>query len=259
MQCPNCGSDLKPGTSFCLNCGYYVEENGNKDAENLVDFTSEEDFNNDDTDNRTKKKFNWKDNIVYIVLGTILFFSVILLIYGIVTKNKASEVTTTPTPTVQKTAKTVSVSDYKLTVPAGLDYQIEDESIFISDEEVYNFSFRIKVGDYTRYSDNIELLSDQLVESGYDIKDSEKKTINDTEMIIYTISLDSDTKYLYITEFDSERVAMGVISIHNSKSIDSICEVVLDVLETVEYDEDSSTGVTDATTSIVEGLNSLLN
>ena len=26
MVCKNCGADLKPGIKYCLNCGYYIDE-----------------------------------------------------------------------------------------------------------------------------------------------------------------------------------------------------------------------------------------
>ena len=268
MKCPNCGADIKPGANICLNCGYYI----NSDDDNETTDETFSDSFDEITDSETE------GNIIYIVFGTILFFSLCLLIYGIATKkDKSTKVTPTSTPTseVKKTAKTVEVDNYKLTVPAGLDYQVDGRSIFISNEENYNFSFRINDGDYNKYSDNVEGLSKKLIDSGYDIKDSEKKKINDKEMLIYTLSLDSDTKYLYLTEYNSEKIAMGVISIHNETSVDDACKVILNVLNSVvEMDEDSSSynnsssdgssSVDDSsgmsnTTSMVGAISSLLN
>ena len=210
--------------------------------------------------------FDFKDNIVYIVLGIVLIISLILLVYGIVSKNSQSKVPVTP-PASMKPEMKITVEDYKLTVPAGLDYQIEGKSVFISDDEKYNFSFRINKGDYDNYSKNMDTLSEELKKSNYNIKSAEKKTIGEDELLVYTISLDSDIKYLYLTKYNSEKISMGVISIHNKTNIDEICKVILKVTKSVKYDnesEDKSSETVNSdtafkeTSSIVNGVKNLL-
>lgn len=276
MQCPNCGCDLKPGAKFCFNCGFYLD---NGEDEKKEDTTSDKlddipddsiDFSEDDssfnTSKKQKKAFDFKDNIVYIVLGIVLIISLILLVYGIVSKNSQSKVPVTP-PDSMKPEMKITVEDYKLTVPAGLDYQIEGKSVFISDDEKYNFSFRINKGDYNNYSKNMDTLSEELKKSNYNIKSAEKKTIAEDELLVYTISLDSDIKYLYLTKYNSEKISMGVISIHNKTNIDEICKVILKVTKSVKYDnesEDKSSETVDSdtalkeTSSIVNGVKNLL-
>ena len=276
MQCPNCGCDLKPGAKFCFNCGFYLD---NGEDEKKEDTTSDKlddipddsiDFSEDDssfnTSKKQKKAFDFKDNIVYIVLGIVLIISLILLVYGIVSKNSQSKVPVTP-PASMKPEMKITVEDYKLTVPAGLDYQIEGKSVFISDDEKYNFSFRINKGDYDNYSKNMDTLSEELKKSNYNIKSAEKKTIAEDELLVYTISLDSDIKYLYLTKYNSEKISMGVISIHNKTNIDEICKVILKVTKSVKYDnesEDKSSETVDSdtalkeTSSIVNGVKNLL-
>ena len=165
MKCPNCGADIKPGANICLNCGYYINSDDDNEttdetfSDSFDEITDSETGSTSDESSAKNKSFDLKGNIIYIVFGTILFFSLCLLIYGIATKkDKSTKVTPTSTPTseVKKTAKTVEVDNYKLTVPAGLDYQVDGRSIFISNEENYNFSFRINDGDYNKYSDNVE-------------------------------------------------------------------------------------------------------
>lgn len=275
MQCPNCGCDLKPGARFCFNCGYYLDDG---DEEKKEDTTSDKlddipddsvDFSEDDSSFDTpkkKKSFNIKDNIIYIVLGIVLVISLILLVYGIVSKNSQSNVPVTP-PASTKPEMKITVDDYKLTVPAGFDYQIEGKSVFISDDEKYNFSFRINKGDYDNYSKNMDTLSEELKKSNYNIKSAEKKTIGEDELLVYTISLDSDVKYLYLTKYNSEKISMGVISIHNKTNIDEICKVILKVTKSVKYDNDSEDKSSDTsnsdtalkeTSSIVNGVKNLL-
>ena len=179
MQCPNCGCDLKPGAKFCFNCGFYLDDGEEEKKEDTasdklddipddsIDFS--EDDSSFDTPKKKKKSFNFKDNIVYVVLGIVLVISLILLVYGIVSKNNQSNVPVTP-PASTKPEMKITVEDYKLTVPAGLDYQIEGKSVFISDDEKYNFSFRINKGDYDNYSKNMDTLSEELKKSNYNIK-----------------------------------------------------------------------------------------
>lgn len=276
MQCPNCGCDLKPGAKFCFNCGFYLdngEEEKKEDTasdklddipDDSIDFS--EDDSSVDTPKKQKKAFDFKDNIVYIVLGIVLIISLILLVYGIVSKNSQSKVPVTP-PASTKPEMKITVEDYKLTVPAGLDYQIEGKSVFISDDEKYNFSYRINKGDYDNYSKNMDTLSEELKKSNYNIKSAEKKTIGEDELLVYTISLDSDIKYLYLTKYNSEKISMGVISIHNKTNIDEICKVILKVTKSVKYDnesEDKSSETVNSdttfkeTSSIVNGVKNLL-
>ena len=271
MQCPNCGCDLKPGAKFCFNCGFYLDNGEDEKKGKLSDIPDDSiDFSEDDssfnTPKKQKKTFDFKDNIVYIVLGIVLIISLILLVYGIVSKNSQSKVPVTPPASMQPEMK-ITVEDYKLIVPAGLDYQIEGKSVFISDDEKYNFSFRINKGDYDNYSKNMDTLSEELKKSNYNIKSAEKKTIGEDELLVYTISLDSDIKYLYLTKYNSEKISMGVISIHNKTNIDEICKVILKVTKSVKYDnesEDKSSETVNSdtafkeTSSIVNGVKNLL-
>ena len=53
MQCPNCGTDLKPGTKFCFNCGYYLEEESDDNSDTGLD--NQEDTDTVLTDSNTEK------------------------------------------------------------------------------------------------------------------------------------------------------------------------------------------------------------
>lgn len=286
MQCPNCGTDLKPGTKFCFNCGYYLEEESDDNSDTVLDnqedtdtvltdsnteksklSTNDIDFSTDDFDEKKKKKlrkkFDFKANLTYIILGGVLFFSLILLLYGVISKNNNKNVT--PDTPIQKTEKVVSIDNYKVTVPAGLDYQIQNKSIFISDDEKYSFSFTLKDGNYDNYSNNLEAYADELKKLGYEVGNYEKKRINASELLIYTLSGDSDVKYLYLTKYDSKLVAMGVINVHNSSKIDDVYKVVIKIVSSVKFSEDSdekkdeSDTENDVSSSIVQGISGLIN
>ncbi len=281
MQCPNCGTDLKPGTKFCFNCGYYLDENDDDfdsvkdtDRENNSDLeddsdssfgTNDIDFDSDDNSKNNKKKFDVKANLTYIILGGVLFFSLILLLYGVISKNNSKKVVTPDAP-VQKTEKVVSVDNYKITVPAGLDYQIQNKSIFISDDEKYSLSFTLKNGSYDNYSDNLEAYADELTKLGYEVSNSEKKRINSSELLVYTLAGDSDVRYLYLTKYNSKLVAMGVINVHNSSKIDDVYKVVIKMTSSIVLNDESSLDDDDDTdtsndisSSIVQGISGLIN
>lgn len=280
MQCPNCGTDLKPGTKFCFNCGYYLDENDDDfdsvkdtDRENNSDLeddsdssfgTNDIDFDSDDNSKNNKKKFDVKANLTYIILGGVLFFSLILLLYGVISKNNSKKVVTPDAP-VQKTEKVVSVDNYKITVPAGLDYQIQNKSIFISDDEKYSLSFTLKNGSYDNYSDNLEAYADELTKLGYEVSNSEKKRINSSELLVYTLAGDSDVRYLYLTKYNSKLVAMGVINVHNSSKIDDVYKVVIKMTSSIvlndesSLDDDDTDTSNDISSSIVQGISGLIN
>ncbi len=279
MQCPNCGTDLKPGTKFCFNCGYYLEEESDDNSDTVLDNQEDTDtvltdsnteefkFSTDDFDEKrkkkTRKKFDFKANLTYIILGGVLFFSLVLLLYGVISKNNSKNVT--PDTPVQKTEKVVSVDNYKVTVPAGLDYQIQNKSIFISDDEKYSFSFTLKDGNYDNYSDNLEAYADELTKLGYEVGNSEKKRISASELLIYTLSGDSDVKYLYLTKYDSKLVAMGVINVHNSSKIDDVYKVIIKITSSVKFNDDNAeekdetNTENDVSSSVVQGISGLIN
>ncbi len=279
MQCPNCGTDLKPGTKFCFNCGYYLEEESDDNSDTVLDNQEDTDtvltdsnteefkFSTDDFDEKrkkkTRKKFDFKANLTYIILGGVLFFSLVLLLYGVISKNNSKNVT--PDTPVRKTEKVVSVDNYKVTVPAGLDYQIQNKSIFISDDEKYSFSFTLKDGNYDNYSDNLEAYADELTKLGYEVGNSEKKRISASELLIYTLSGDSDVKYLYLTKYDSKLVAMGVINVHNSSKIDDVYKVIIKITSSVKFNDDNAeekdetNTENDVSSSVVQGISGLIN
>lgn len=262
MECPNCGAKLKPGAKVCLNCGYYLNDDDKKNDDTFGD-----DLESDDEyieDNTSTKKFDINGNIIYIVLGVILIFSLILLIYGIATRNRHTTSTNTTSPTstpeVQEKDKRVEVDGFSVTVPAGFDYQVESNSIFISDEDNYNFSFRINDANYDKYSADMQSLGSSLTKQGYNITYMNKKSSDSKELLVYTLSIDNEVKYLYLTKYDSTRTAMGIITINNTKtSLDDICSVIVKVTNSVDMNSTDSSDVEDSSgTSIVEAFKRIL-
>lgn len=238
-----------------------IDDEQSTDLENSTD-----DFDDYQSNDTPKKEFDLKKYIIYIIFGFILVIAVIILIVGISSKNNKSTPTPTSTPEV-KTTNSVTVDNYKLIVPAGLEYKVENNIVNITDDKAYSFSLKINDGNFNNYSSNIEELAESLNNSGYKVISSEKKTVNEKEFLIYTLSLGTDVSYLYITEFNSSKICMGVINVHNKSSVDSVCEVILKVFNTITSSDGStssdsaedSSGVSNNTASLIDGIKSILN
>lgn len=238
-----------------------IDDEQSTDLENSTD-----DFDDYQSNDTPKKEFDLKKYIIYIIFGFILVIAVIILIVGISSKNNKSTPTPTSTPEV-KTTNSVTVDNYKLIVPAGLEYKVENNIVNITDDKAYSFSLKINDGNFNNYSSNIEELAESLNNSGYKVISSEKKIVNEKEFLIYTLSLGTDVSYLYITEFNSSKICMGVINVHNKSSVDSVCEVILKVFNTITSSDGStssdsaedSSGVNNNTASLIDGIKSILN
>ena len=229
MVCKNCGADLKPGIKYCLNCGYYIdEEDGDSKEESLslddIDLSTNTDGEDrklvfddyaDDSSKTVskksrKKKMTMTDMLIYGVLILIIVISFIVMIVSIVNSNKKTSVS--PQPTVTNVEDNViKTKNYTIKFSGKLNYSQDGEVIYISDDKNYTFSYRNSLDDYERYSKDMTILENSLKKSGYNVLNSEKREVNETEFIIYKFKFDSNVKYLYVTKVDKKYVTMGTI------------------------------------------------
>ncbi len=229
MVCKNCGADLKPGIKYCLNCGYYIdEEDGDSKEESLslddIDLSTNTDGEDSklvfddyaDDSSKTvskksrKKKMTMTDMLIYGVLILIIVISFIVMIVSIVNSNKKTSVS--PQPTVTNVEDNViKTKNYTVKFSGKLNYSQDGEVIYISDDKNYTFSYRNSLDDYERYSKDLTILENSLKKSGYNVLNSEKREVNETEFIIYKFKFDSNVKYLYVTKVDKKYVTMGTI------------------------------------------------
>ncbi len=229
MVCKNCGADLKPGIKYCLNCGYYIdEEDGDSKEESLslddIDLSTNTDGEDSklvfddyaDDSSKTvskksrKKKMTMTDMLIYGVLILIIVISFIVMIVSIVNSNKKTSVS--PQPTVTNVEDNViKTKNYTIKFSGKLNYSQDGEVIYISDDKNYTFSYRNSLDDYERYSKDLTILENSLKKSGYNVLNSEKREVNETEFIIYKFKFDSNVKYLYVTKVDKKYVTMGTI------------------------------------------------
>ena len=229
MVCKNCGADLKPGIKYCLNCGYYIdEEDGDSKEESLslddIDLSTNTDGEDSklvfddyaDDSSKTvskksrKKKMTMTDMLIYGVLILIIVISFIVMIVSIVNSNKKTSVS--PQPTVTNVEDNViKTKNYTIKFSGKLNYSQDGEVRYISDDKNYTFSYRNSLDDYERYSKDLTILENSLKKSGYNVLNSEKREVNETEFIIYKFKFDSNVKYLYVTKVDKKYVTMGTI------------------------------------------------
>ena len=229
MVCKNCGADLKPGIKYCLNCGYYIdEEDGDSKEESLslddIDLSTNTDGEDSklvfddyaDDSSKTvskksrKKKMTMTDMLIYGVLILIIVISFIVMIVSIVNSNKKTSVS--PQPTVTNVEDNViKTKNYTIKFSGKLNYSQDGEVIYISDDKNYTFSYRNSLDDYERYSKDLTILENSLKKSGYNVLNSEKREVNETEFIIYKFKFDSNVKYLYVKKKKKKYVTMGTI------------------------------------------------
>lgn len=229
MVCKNCGADLKPGIKYCLNCGYYIdEEDGDSKEESLslddIDLSTNTDGEDSklvfddyaDDSSKTvskksrKKKMTMTDMLIYGVLILIIVISFIVMIVSIVNSNKKTSVS--PQPTVTNVEDNViKTKNYTVKFSGKLNYSQDGEVIYISDDKNYTFSYRNSLDDYERYSKDLTILENSLKKSGYNVLNSEKRDVNENEFIIYKFKFDSNIKYLYVTKIDKKYITMGTI------------------------------------------------
>ena len=157
-----------------------------------------------------KKKMTMTDMLIYGVLILIIVISFIVMIVSIVNSNKKTSVS--PQPTVTNVEDNViKTKNYTIKFSGKLNYSQDGEVIYISDDKNYTFSYRNSLDDYERYSKDLTILENSLKKSGYNVLNSEKREVNETEFIIYKFKFDSNVKYLYVTKVDKKYVTMGTI------------------------------------------------
>lgn len=223
MVCKNCGSDLKPGIKYCLNCGYYLDEEDDSSSEKTLSDELNDDSSNIDSNSvfddygdesvsqkkSKRKKLTMTDMLIYGVLILIIVVSFIVIIVSIVNGGKKP---TNPQPTTTNVEDNViKMKNYTIKFSGKLNYTQDGEVIYITDDKNYTFSYRNSLDDYDRYAKDLTILENSLKKSGYNVLNSEKREVNEKEFIIYKFKFDSNIKYLYVTKIDRKYVTMGTI------------------------------------------------
>mgnify|MGYP007070240046 CR=1 FL=1 len=240
MVCKNCGADLKPGIKYCLECGSYVddeeeelEEQSSSNEEISTDYQPVT-FEAPKKKKRTKLNLSTSDYLIYAGLLIVMVGSIIVIIVALVRNNnqQAQPLPTSTTEVVQED-QTVTVDNYTVVIPGRLISTVQDNSLHVSDNVNYTFTFQLQEDDFDKYSDDHSILEEQLVNSKYEVLTVSEKNVNQRNFLIYQIKVDGSTKILYLTKANYKYMAMGIIEIFSNGNweealpdIDTVCSSI---------------------------------
>lgn len=238
MVCKNCGADLKPGIKYCLECGNYIDEEEYKNTgtgNGMMNGASPYKLKSVSRRKKNSKKLSTMDIIIYSGLSLIIIISVIVIIVTLIQGNK-EEVITEPPIVLQDV--TVNVDDYEITIPAGLNYDIQGSTIFVSDDQNYTFSYKNTSDNYDLYSNDLSILTNDLAANNYEVVTVGKKQVDGREFIICEIRVNGRIKYLYLTKL-LRYTTMGVVDAFEggdwSLALSAICEMNNSVVDNGVY------------------------
>ena len=238
MVCKNCGADLKPGIKYCLECGNYIDEdeyNGSSSGNSTMSGAQPYQLKSVSRKKKKSKKLSTMDILIYSGLSLIIIISVIVIIITLIQGNK-EEVITEPPVVLQDT--TVSVDNYEITIPAGLNYDIQGSTIFVSDDQNYTFSYKNTNDNYDLYANDLSVLTNDLSANNYEVVTVGKKQVDGREFIICEIRVNGRIKYLYLTKL-LRYTTMGVIDGFEggdwSLALNAICELNNSVVDNGVY------------------------
>lgn len=258
MVCKNCGADLKPGIKYCLNCGYYIDEEdfekeNTGEEETVVDtgettddlsIPSDDDYKMDDFDSsKSMKKMNMsiKDMVIYGVLILIFVASILVMIFA---PKKTTTTTTgpTPSPSIVYEDNVVDIEDYTVTFRGQLRYTVEGKNLYVTDGENFTFSYNVTKADYNKYAGDLSILTKDLEKRGYEVLGTEKKEVDSTEVIVYNLKVDDETKYLYLAKVDSNHICMGTVETLEGGNWSSALDDVVKINRSLKFKNDTSDG-----------------
>ena len=214
MVCKNCGADLKPGIKYCLECGSYIEDEDEELEEEETKEEVIEDLPTEPSPEATPKKKKKKvklsvsDYLIYAGLLLIMIASIVVIIVVLTNNSKTQE----PAPQVVQPAKTISIGNYKITIPAGLESTPGTDSVTVSDNTNYTFTFMLREDEYDVYQQDHSIIEDQLKGANYIVNSVAEKEETDRQFLVYDFQEEKDRRIFYLTKINSKYTAMGVIS-----------------------------------------------
>ena len=238
MVCRKCGSDLKPGIKYCLNCGEYLTqeelnilETGEvNNADASLDFSQESDINFNESENKDGKlSKKAKDIIIYSILFAILIGSILVIIFS-----SKEEVIIKEQPPVTYQDNIVKVGNYKITFSGKLRYAVSGSIVHIEDDKNYSIAYKVVSERIESYTE--EFLSNDLISKGNKVINVEKRKVEDTDFIIITFE-DSKNKvrYLYVCKVDENHVAMGNIAEKENGNWEGALLTIVKINNSIEF------------------------
>lgn len=192
------------------------------------------DFLDEEERKAAKKKKTLKDEAskyAVVILASIVAFVVIFFLVYTIT-NSMSKTNPEPTTPVIVEDTTVLLGNCTVKIPGDSKYNVEGNNLYVG-YEGYNLSFTVSKDDYDSYSSDLTVLSKDFEKRKYTVSSSDKREVNGKEFIVYKIIVKGESKHFYLTKVGSSYVAMGMIEINGSSSIEdalkSISKIVFSV------------------------------
>ena len=151
------------------------------------------------------------------------------------------------------------IADYTVTFRGQLRYTVEGKNLYVTDGENFTFSYNVTKADYNKYASDLSILTKDLQKRGYEVLGTEKKDVDTTEIIIYNLKVDDETKYLYLAKVDSNHICMGTVEAVDGGNWSSSLDDIVKINRSVKF-KDSSDGsdlesvIQNATSDLSKGI-----
>ena len=193
------------------------------------------DISYDEYKNNDKKKKNSKDEFskyVVVILSSVVAFAVIFFLVNFITNNMNQGNNEPEVPIVVDDI-TVLLSNCTVKIPGNLNYNVEGSSLYVA-YDTHTLSFTVSKDNYDSYAADLTKLSKDFEKRNYTVSSSDKKVVNGQEFIVYKLIVSGSNKYFYLTRANSDNVAMGMIEMKGSDSIDTALQSVANIILTIK-------------------------
>ena len=143
MVCRNCGADLKPGIKYCLECGNYIDDDEYGFSESGTGTMSGGGKSyklrsESVTKKRKKNSLRPVDILIYAGLSLIIIVSIIIIIITLVLGGREVEIVE---PQIETGEVVINLSNYEITLPRALNYDLQGNILYVSEASSYLFEF----------------------------------------------------------------------------------------------------------------------
>lgn len=192
---------------------------------------SYEDYKDTDSKNKKNVKSEMSKYGVVIISSIIAFVVIFALVYTI-TNNMSGEDPEPTTPVIVDDI-TVLLGNCTVMIPGNLNYNVEGNNLYVAYDN-FTLSFTVSKDDYSSYSSDLTKLSKDFEKRNYTVSSSDKRDVNGKEFIIYKIIVKGSSKYFYLTQVKSSRVAMGMIEITGNASVEEALQAISKIVFSVK-------------------------
>ena len=178
-----------------------------------------------------KRKSNFSKYAFVILSSVVTFVVIFFLVYTIT--NKLSQNTEEPDIPAVVEDITVLLSNCTVKIPGNLNYNVEGSSLYVA-YGTHTLSFTLSKDNYDNYSSDLTKLSNDFEKRKYTVSSSDKRVVNGNEFIIYKLIVNGSSKHFYLTGVNDKYVAMGMIEMSGSDSIETALQSVSDIILTIK-------------------------